>query len=1082
MILKTMAGVHLHMSNRLERLADRLAELLSEPLSSPFDKEVIVVQSRGMERWLRMELAVRHGISANLDFPFPNAFLKRIYSEIIRDHPFDDEYEKESMVWRVMDILPECMREPEFRDIKHYLDRCATDVSLYQLSKYITTCFDQYLVFRPDMIIRWEQGHGRHWQAILWRRLTGLGQPIHKARARDILLRAIEAGRKPGSGVPKRVSIFGISSLPPYHIEIMVAISRFIDVHFFVMNPCKEYWFDIVTERKLDSVIRESGADYKLPGRLHLEIGNALLASMGRVGRDFLSLLLDLDTEEHTYFEDPEAETMLTTIQSDILNLRESASELGRPVEVREGDSSISVHSCHSPLREMEVLYDKLLDIFNKNPDIAPKDVVVMAPDIRQYAPFIEAVFGKRPGGPKTIPYSIADRGYSNSGQLVPALFHLFDFVNSRFTVSAVLSFLDREPVKRRFALSDKDLMTIRKWANDVRIHWGIDEAMKKELGLPPTKQNTWKAGIERLLLGFALPGQDKTLFKEILPYDHVEGEDALLLGKFVSFLRKITQAASLFATPAPVETWCERLVDVVEQMFCPGETTQSEYQTLLDIIADLRFAARKAGFKAEISFRVVKAHLETKIDEAGLAGGFLSKGVTFCSILPMRSIPFKVVCLIGMNHDAYPRRSMELAFDLMAARPRRGDRSRRNDDRYLFLEAILSARQYLIITYVGQSKTDNTTIPPSALVSELLDYIERNFVWKGGELKDRIFTKHRLWAFNSSYFEPKSTLFTYFDENLESARLCVKPKEGLRSFFKEDLPILPEDVEEISIDNLEGFLTNPAKFLLQKRLKIRFRFDSPLPPDQEPALLKGLEAYNLDQRLLKAKLSGVSLEGLYPVLKAEGLLPHGNVGAVEYERRSMEIDKFSNLIQGLIGDSRAHWMDVDVKVNGHRLWGRVGEIYERGLIHYRFGELRAQDYLRLWLYHLLINAIAESTTTLQSFLCGKDSQWRYKAVENAEEHLGRLIDLYVEGLKRPIKFFPESSFLFAIKLAKNGQSAAQALQSAKRVWEGSRYNRGEKEDDYFRLCFGDQDPLDGEFAEIAIEVFFPLLAHREKI
>ena len=1077
-----MAGLHLHMSNRLERLADSLSELLSEPLSSPFEKEVIVVQSRGMERWLRMELALRHGISANLDFPFPNAFVKTIYSQIISDQPFDDGYDKDTMVWRVMEVLPECMGDPEFRDIRHYLDRCGSDESVYQLSKHITACFDQYLVFRPEMIMRWEQGQGKHWQAILWRKLTQQGEPIHKARAKDILLKAIEAGRPLWNCMPQRVSIFGISSLPPYHIDIMAAISGFIDVHFFVMNPCKEYWFDIVTERKLDLIIKEGGADYELPHKLHLEIGNALLASMGHLGRDFLSFLMELDPEEHTYFEAPGAETILKTIQSDILNLKEPTSELGGPVVIKDDDSSISVHSCHSPLREMEVLYDRLLDIFNQNPDIGPKDVVVMAPDIRQYAPFIDAVFGRSPGDPKAIPYSIADRGYLISGELAPALFDLFDFVNSRFTVSSVLSFLEREPVKRRFGLSDKDVMTIRKWVNDTRIHWGIDEAMKEDMGLPPTKQNTWQAGIERLLLGFAFPGQGKTLFKEILPYDHVEGEDALLLGKLASLLRSITQAASLFSVPASVEVWYERLTNVIEQLFYPGETSQHEFQALLEIIADLRSAAGKARSNAKVSFRVVRAYLEARFDEAGLAGGFLNKGVTFCSILPMRSIPFKVVCLIGMNHDAYPRHSRELAFDLMAARPRKGDRSRRNDDRYLFLEAILSARQYLIVTYVGQSETDNSTIPPSALVSELLDYIERNFIWEGGEVKDRILTKHRLRAFNSSYFDPESTLFTYFDEKLEPARLCVKPKEELRKFFKDELSILPDDVKEISIENLEDFLSNPAKFILQKRLKIRLKFDSPLPPDQEPAVLKGLEAYNVDQRLLKAKLSGMSLESVYPILKAEGLLPHGSVGAVEYERRSMDIDEFSHLIGGLMGDGSPQWVEVDTNVNGHRLWGRIGEIYERGLIHYRFADLRARDHLRLWLYHLVINVIAEGAMPVRSFLCGRDSQWMYRPVENAQEYLGRLIELYIEGLKRPAKFFPESSFVYASKLKRGRQSGAQALQSAKRVWEGSRYNRGEKEDDYFRLCFGEQDPLDGGFAEVSIEVFSPLLAHREKI
>ena len=1077
-----MAGLYLHTSNRLEILADSLAELISQPLASPFDREIIVVQSRGMERWLRMQLALRHGISANLDFPFPNTFLRTAYCQMVRDLPFDEAYDVDAMVWRVMDILPQCINEPEFSGIRDYLGHGSSDESLYQLSKYISACFDQYLVFRPDMVLGWEEGRGSHWQAVLWRKLTKREKPIHKARAKRILLRVLDASKPSEIFLPKRISIFGISSLPPYHLDILAGFSKFIDVHFFVMNPCREYWFDIVSEWRIDRIVRDRGADPQLRQRLHLETGNALLASMGLLGRDFISAVMDLDPIEEQRFVDPGSETMLTAVQSDILGLKESSSHSAGPISIKQGDRSISVHSCHSALREMEILYDNLLYIFEKEPHIGPKDVVVMAPDIKQYAPYIDAVFGKEASDPKAVPYSIADRGYMISGELAPALFHLFDLIQSRFTVSSVLSFLEREPVKRRFGFTDTDIATIRRWVTETRVHWGIDENMKQDLQLPPIRENTWEAGLERLLLGYGLPGQGKKLFRGILPYDHVEGEAALLLGNLISLVRKLAQAARLFSFPAQLQVWQERITTMIDELFCPSEATVSEMQSLLEVVARLGSAGQKARFQGEVSLRVVRAFLEARIDEAGLTGGFLSKGITFCSILPMRSIPFKVVCLVGMNHDTYPRRSRGLGFDLMAASPRKGDRSRRNDDRYLFLEAILSARDYLIITYVGQSEADNSIVPPSPLVSELLDYLERNFVCEGGEVRARVLKRHRLRPFNPIYFEPNSDFFTYLDTNLEPARLCLKPKRSQGGFFKEQLPACIDEAKEITVEDLERFLTNPARFILQKRLGIRLRSDRPLPPDQEPAVLCGLEAYNVDQRLVKARLLDTPHEELYPILRAEGLFPHGSVGTVEFERRSLDTDEFSHMVAQITQGAKPKWVQMEININGYRIHGRLGEIYGGTLVHYRFAQLKAQDYLRVWLHHLLINAMDERTAARQSYVCGRDGQWMYKAVKRPQEHVSVLIDIYLQGLKRPLRFFPQSSFAYAVKLLEKGAPEEEALESARRTWQGSRYNRGEREDEYLKLCFGEQDPLDTEFKELSTRVFSPLLAHREKI
>lgn len=1076
-----MPGLHLYMSNRLERLADELAEVLSEPLGSPLDAEAIVVQSRGMERWLRMEMALRHGICANVEFPFPNAMVRMIYSSVIPDMPLDTRYHKGTLVWRIMDVLPGLLHMNQFVEVKDYLGPRPRDDKLYQLCKYISACLDQYLIYRPDMVLRWEAGEGRHWQAILWREITFGPNPIHWARAIEVLEERLRESRCNVELLPKRICVFGISSLPPYHLRLLASISTVTSVHFFVMNPCAEYWFDIVPERKIDKLIREEEADYHLPERLHLETGNGLLASLGQLGKDFISLIMSLEPLEHTYFEEPDSSKMLGAVQRDILKLKEASSLLDRPLKLAGGDKSITFHSCHSPLREIEVLYDSLLEVFEQEQGIEPRDVVVMAPDISTYIPFIRAVFESRQEGPKAIPYSIADRGYGKFGHVTPALLHLFDLVDGRFPVSQVLTFLEREPVRKRFGLSEDEIDEIRRLLSNTRASWGVDEKAKETLSLPPTRENTWQACMERLLLGHAMAGNENHLFRSILPYDDVEGDGAELVGRFASFMRSLISIAMLFAEPATLEQWYWRLSKALDDLFSWDETWEQEVATLRRIVSDLRLSSQESGFGEPVSFKVIKNYLETQLEDTGLSGGFLSRGVTFCSILPMRSIPFKVVCLIGMNHDAYPRQSRKLAFDLMAVKPRKGDRSRRNDDRYLFLEALLSARRRLIISYVGQSERDNSKIPPSPLVSELMDYLDRNLVLEDGVPTNRIVYEHRLHSFNISYFEPGSGLFTYFDENLSAARTAYESRKQPSHLFKEKLPPAAEKQSEILVEDLERFLEHPVKYLMRERLGIGFRAEVPLLRDEEPMALRGLDDYIVNQRILRAEMGGEDSEKLFLILKALGILPHGSLGRVEYSRRRDDIEKFVQEIKEFTGESEPRWIDVEMEIGGCRLQGRVGELYPGGLVHYRYGKVRAKDHLRIWLHHLLLMTINTNDQDSASRYHGKNEKWVYLRPDEPARYLEQIVHLYLEGLSRPIKLFPETSFAYSEKYQK-GRNQAECLRAAQLAWGMWGRRRGERDDDYYRLCFGEASPLDEDFVRVAKMVVLPILKFRKKI
>jgi exodeoxyribonuclease V gamma subunit len=477
-----LPGLRLYTSNRLEKLAEKLAETVGVPLASPLDKEIIVVQSRGMQRWVSMQLAKRHRICANIQFPYPNHFVQDIFGKVLPDLPEHSPFEPEIMMWKIMKLLPTCIRRPEFKSLKDYLADSEVDLKYFQLSERIADTFDQYLLFRPEMIFRWERGQERHWQAVLWRELvkeTGKG---HRAQVAKAFFEAIRRFPSQEHGLPERISIFGISALPRFHIQVLAAISRFTQVNLFLMNPCREYWGDILSGWEMKKTAAKQGALELPPQELYMEKGNSLLASTGKLGRDFFALANEFECEEFESFEEPGEETLLSCIQSDILNLRERNQETEGKKTVESCDLSIQIHSCHSPMREMEVLYDRLLNMFEKNPNLKPTDILVMTPDIETYAPYIRAVFDMPVDESKAIPYSIADRSIRKENEIIDTFLDVLDLEGSRYGVSQVLSILESASVRRRFGLTEAI-----SWREMIQLYWENSLTSRSSfLSIPP--------------------------------------------------------------------------------------------------------------------------------------------------------------------------------------------------------------------------------------------------------------------------------------------------------------------------------------------------------------------------------------------------------------------------------------------------------------------------------------------------------------------------------------------------------------------------------------------------------------------
>lgn len=1076
-----MNGFRTFTSNRLEILADRLAEVLAEPLPSPFDPEIIVVQSKGMERWISLQLAERHGVSANCRFPFPNTFVHEVFRKVLQDAPAPSLFDPDVMTWRVMKALPSLMDSPAFEPLRLYLEGGRSDLKRFQLSRRIADLFDQYLLFRPHMMAQWQKGKAGHWQALLWASLVQGHEQEHRAALAQAFFANLEKRGSPPPGLPCRISVFGISALPRFYVEVFASLSRVARVNLFLMNPCQEYWGDILAtwEMKKKTLSRKAVPEEAL----HMEKGNPLLASMGALGRDFFDLIQDFQVEEFSSFQEPESDHLLASIQKDVLHLVDRREKK----EISTQDSSIQIHSCHSPMREVEVLRDRLLRMFEEDPLLLPKDIVVMMPDVETYAPYIQAVFDTPGEDARRIPFSIADRSVRKEGGIGEAFLNLLDLQGSRFGVVQVLDLLACEAVRRRFGLSEEDLERARTWISEARVRWGIDEKHKADLGLPPFPENTWRAGLERLLLGFAMPGREERLFSGILPYDPVEGSETRVLGAVVEFAEQLFKGAASLDRPRTLEAWQRDLGRILDDFFEPGEEAEREMRLIHRMLDDLLKTAALSLFDEEIHLRVVRSHLERSLEQTGFGWGFLTGGVTFCAMLPMRSIPFRVICLLGMGDEAYPRQSKPLGFDYMARYPRRGDRSRRNDDRYLFLEALLSARDRLYISYVGQSIQDNSPIPPSVLVSELMDYAEQGFEVPGGSVREHLTTRHRLQAFSPEYFKNHPKLFTYSEEDYEIAATLLAGRKEPEAFLGEGLSEPDETWKEVDLHGLCAFFSNPAKFLLNRRLGIYLEQRSSLAEEREPLEVRTLDKYLLEESMLRRRLQGRRLKEDLPFAVASGRLPHGAVGQCIYEGLSPGVEHFAEDLSPLLGGNALETLEFRIDAGGFSLTGSLDHVFEDGMVRYRYARLKGKDMVVSWIHHLALNIVAAEgypRRTLLAGLGGTDGRERkrlfyeYEPVDGAKEILEGLLRRYGEGLKEPLHFFPESSWEYAtLRLAKE-KPAEAALQKARHTWQGDEWHRGEGQDPSYQLCFRRKDPIDAAFEEISEEVFAPLMKH----
>jgi len=1058
-------ALKLYTSNRMEHLLEAAAALLANPLSgSPLTAETIIVQSKGMQRWLSMELAKRFGVWANARYPFPNKFVADICRSVLADKDDGSGFTPGVMRWKIMALLPGLMDRPQFAELKGYLSSGSRGMKLYQLAGKIADLFDQYTLYRGEMITSWEKGGGEGWQPILWRAVCAEAAGLHREALRKSFLTAIREHRADPALFPERLTVFGISSLPRFHMDILGAVATHTEVNLFVLSPCEVYWGDIVPGRVLCRLPAAETAG--------VDSGNPLLASLGRLGRDFSNLVLDyeyLHGGGRELYTPAEGESLLALLQNDLLRLQ--VGEGSRAAVLTEGDRSITIHSCHSPMREVEVLFDNILEMFESLPGLKPRDILVMTPDIELYAPYIDAIFDGEGEQHKKIPYSIADRSILTDGRVAATFLAILTLGEGRFQAPTVMDILAADSVRSCFALTAAEIDLIRSWIEETRIRWGLNGAARESAGLPGYSEQSWSAGLDRLLLGLAMADDDGSLFADIIPYDAMEGGSIKTLGKLVTFVERLHGVVTEFCRARTVREWADFCRNVLDLFFLDEGENAGQTLAIYEILDELENLAGASGFNGDLDLAVIRAWLGEHITVRQRGLGFMTGGVTFCAMLPMRSIPFRVVTMLGMNDGDFPRQNRPAGFDLIARNPMPGDRSLRNEDRYLFLEALLSARDRLYISHVGQGARDNARIPPSVLVCELLDYLGQRLRLSETQLEGRIYQQQRLQPFSPAYFSGSGNLFTYSAENFKAVCGVTERLESVPEFITTPLPEPAAEMLEISIQSLLAFFRNPCRYLLTNRLGIRLDDIPPPLEEREPFAISPLDRYYLMGDIIRCTLEEGDVASLLPLARARGVLPPAAQGERAFETARCTAESLAGRVKAVIGDvEQLPPLDLDLAVGRFRIRGRLADIWPKNLVRYRTARFGGRDAIRLWLKHLLLNLAETGSYPATSVLITEDATIRLGPVARPLELLHELLEFYYTGLCRPLRFFPKSSFDYARK---------SSLESALNTWENGDYP--EAADPYYRIVFAEREALNDEFRRLALAVFKPFNEHRER-
>ncbi|WP_286232496.1 exodeoxyribonuclease V subunit gamma [Thalassotalea sediminis] len=1100
--------IYLYPANKTENLlalANRIQEISPLPI---FSKDVYIVQNAGMQHWLNMSLADLSGISFNHEYALPAQFLwKLMRSLVLPKHMIEqDPFTREALSWRIYQLLDdnEITDDQDFLEVTQYWRNNSDKVDnlkRYQLACQLADLFEQYLIYRPDWLSQWQVNQRPQafdnqealhkeecWQRKLWAILT-------REQSYDpiaLVENAIGQLAEKSHVLPKRISFFGINAMAPIWLSFLEQVSNYTQVHFYHLNPCFDYWGDIISEKQ---AMRQLDRWTENLDQLNESVGNPLLANLGQQGREFLSLLQQYSTVSIDAFEtdvggNSSKPSVLQSLQHDILTLTDR-----RQLPEKVKDESIVITSAHSPLREVQGLHDWLLHQFNQDPTMTPKDVLVMCPQIEDYAPYVNAVFAQGwqdyANDVPPLPCSIADRVAKDSDPLVIAFSEMLALPDSRFQVNQIVSWLQLSALQSRFKLTASDIDKMIIWLNKATIHWGLNAEHKSQVlntkGVSP--QFTWQYGFARLLEGFAF-GDVETIFDDKLLIPDVEGQDALLLGQLMEIIERLQAFRSALSQARSPKQWHVLLTTMLGDFFDERDDSIAIISQAIDSL--LQFT-EQAKFEQDIELSIVNEFLTMHFSQPDPGRQFMIGQVTFCSMLPMRSIPFKIICVLGLNDGDFPRIRTPFGFDLLAkTNARIGDRSRRGDDRYLFLEALLSARQSLYLSYQGRNIKNNKEKQPSLVLNELLEYLHLGYGWQCFNEQVNDIRQLPMHPYSLANYNHE---LSSFDANWLRLGQQVSACEKLRDNTVEPLIIALQRENELTLDvkQLLRFLSHPSKYFAEQSLSLYLDQQALELEDSEPFDADHLSKYLLKQNALQGLLNPeqertqdfeqqvLSYWQRYALLS--GKFADSSTGHEDIEKLLSDSEAlYRNIQQSLASEIIEHDLYTSIAISlaqegvNVKLQHRITTANNK-LVVIRASTPKAKDYLQMYLSTALLQHAQQSTaldhpiqqidaTRCVGYFFDSKAQKNIMVTLSSVElsHVKQFLEHFYQGQISPQLTNAE----FALNMASAKSFEATQLE---KLWQGDGNSGGIGQDPYIHY-FWQQCPDFHEFTQPLMHVY----------
>ncbi len=1093
----------LNLSNRQERLAERLAALLAEERRGPLEPAWIVVQHPGMERWLRLQIAALGGLAMGLDFPFPRRAVDGLLEFLLGQSPARG-FSRENLAWTIFFELPALAESPNGTELRAYLDG-APQIRRYTFARTLAAMFDRYMIHRPELLCGWldhdqpAEAHAARpvpaWQPALWRRLCEIHAgappfPLLHNRLGAAMQNGVVAPATPGApNPPHRIHVFGISSLPCAFLDVFAAASCDCEIQFYLLHPTPLFPGDLLSRRGAARTV-SPGVEPDFPGP-----AEDFLATAAMQTGDMINLLIDRGAQQSWEgFEHPAPSTALGRLQAalyDLDTLPTDGSTTGHtPSAGPTGeDRSIVLAGCSTVLREVEVLHDELLRQFQRCPGLKPGDVLVMTPAIERYSAAIHAVFGNTEQGVPRIPYHVADREPRSRLRGIDAFFAMLETAEGRLEAPDVAALLNHEAVRAACTLSNADCERIEGWIRSRGIRWGLNAAHRsRAVGATVEGAGTWERGLDGLLLGIAMNANKDGLFEGLLPAVEMEGERIETLGRFLRVFTMLEPIVADAAAPRPLAEWAGRLLNVASALLSHTEELLPDALEIERALLQLRDLP--AAISTEpVDLSAAVAWLRDSVREFGQPGAFLTGGITFCSIRPMRSIPARVMCLLGMNEADFPGKPPGARFDLMESARERGDRRAREDDLQAFLDSLICARDVLYIGWIDRKPDNAQPLPPSPVVAALQTVLDA--AGGGNAHAQPASFSAPLQSFSPRYAKADGPgTFSSAAWHAAAAVQQTRP-DAARNGPRVVLPEPDADDLDISVDAFLRFFDDPALYLLRRRLGLRLETwkDEPLS-ESEPFRIDALAAFRLRRAMLIALREGGE-EDAEQIGEAAVEAEFHALGALPEEPlRTLQLAAVKHGARGLAKVAKAHGLQgrpcvvqADISLGNVHIQGSIGPVYGDHIVLLHARKFKAQDRLQAWLKHLLANTAAPLRTIAIGLgqNNGADPQIVVHepcaAGEEPAAHLAALAKEFMRGLRVPLPFTPELSLKYAEDLRKHGDPERAAGKVAGEWEKPPRYGEAQGAGLLHRVLVLPSNPaVDAEFPAVACAVFDPML------